>query len=306
MRLTPPWSVRLQNIAVGGAGDTGSARRCRGAGSRSDHGIFCCRPLLIVLASIVIADRRRQLPRRCTALRRRRRWAVLRRCRPRHSAKAFGRGYFRLRSKAARRSFITAVPACGISARSNTSCSARATSAIYRSFSCCHSWPTRFSARFLPSALVAHANFAFCRDPARHACSARRSCNTSNGQAKDLPTRRPTFSFSALFFPLSARLPPAHWKNSAGVLRRAPAGARDLHETDHCARRRGLAWRRRPCRALFPAMGEACRPVRRLLAGVVHGAAQLGLRPCACAVQHQCRGIRPAGDAAVGLCGGGA
>ena len=38
----------------------------------------------------------------------------------------------------------------------------------------------------------------------------------------------------------------------------------------------------------------------------LHGAAQLGLRPRVCAVQRQCRSIRSAGDAAVGLCGGGA
>ena len=93
--------------------------------------------ILIGLAVVGHRRRRRELPRRRAAVRRRRRRAVLRRRRPRHSAEALDAATSPAFCRAAKTSSITAAPACAISARSSTSCSAKAISAISRWCCCC-------------------------------------------------------------------------------------------------------------------------------------------------------------------------
>ncbi len=88
------------------------------------------------------------------------------------------------------------------------------------------------------------------------------------------------------------------------VFWRAAVGAWNLHETD-CGAGRGRSARRRGRRStLLAAVGAACRPVRRVSPGIFHGGAQLGVWPCLCAVQRQCRARSRACDAAVSLCRG--
>ena len=55
MRLTPPWSVRVSEHRRRRAGSDWQSSPLSGRWFASEHGIFCCRPFVIVLALLVIA-----------------------------------------------------------------------------------------------------------------------------------------------------------------------------------------------------------------------------------------------------------
>ena len=78
--------------------------------------------------------RRRQHPRRRAAVRRRRRWAVLRRSRADDSAAICWPATVCESLRGGESVFYYGGPACAISVRSSTSCSAKAISAIFRLF----------------------------------------------------------------------------------------------------------------------------------------------------------------------------
>ena len=127
-----------------------------------------------------------------------------------------------------------------------------------------------------------------------------------NGRRAALPTRRPTFCSSPAILPIVGRnARPAErtvlpLRFSARCLLALAIFMKPIVAPAAAVLLGGAGARR----TLSAAMAAPCRPVRWLPAGVLDGAAQLGLWPCLCAVQLQRRRIHSAGDAAVGLCDG--
>ena len=175
----------------------------RGAGAvRARHLLLPA--ILIRLGALGDRDRRCKLPRRRAAVRRRRRRAVLRRCRAHYPAETAGRGYLRAFSKAAKMFSITAAPACAISARSSTSCSAKAISAISRSFYLLPFVVLTNVPPFPAGAMGARACSSVRRGADRHLVRHELRSVHQMVEQGALPIRRPTSCSSAPFCRLSA------------------------------------------------------------------------------------------------------
>ncbi len=104
MVFTPPWQVRLLQFASW-ALSLAAAFGLVVALVRFKARRMVLPLILIGLSVVVVMHRRWQLHRRCTAVRRRRRWAVLRRLRTHDSAEIAGRGYSR-RARRRRKSLL--------------------------------------------------------------------------------------------------------------------------------------------------------------------------------------------------------
>ena len=168
--------------------------------------------------------------------------------------KNFWPGISGARSKAAKKSFTTAALACGIFARSNISCSAKAISVIYRSFSCCR-FVTSIFPQFLPDRWSLTLIFLFVAIPVGELFG------TTFAQLRQMVDARICRSGGVHFLLLR---PSAAYRNHvrrskqefcSGVLWSAPARARDRHEADRAARRGGYSWRSRRRDARVPGNG---------------------------------------------------
>ena len=213
MQLTPPWPACVVAVRKLGAGAGGGVRVDPDAGPlRTRRTIL---PFILIGLSVAgHRHRRRQLPRRCTAVRRRRRWAVLRRCRTANSAEIAGWGYFRRACKAAKKSFITAAPACAISVRVEHVVFGESYLGYLSLILLLPFLAYGLFRRFLPERWALRCS-SVRRRAGRHCCSARRFAQYDQmGMPAALPIRRPTSCSSPVLFRSSARSLPARMQIS--------------------------------------------------------------------------------------------